>query len=171
MIIIDTREQKPLWDPAYFNVLLKKLDEGDYTTDELFNRAHIERKSGIDLYGSIIQGHARFRAEIQRAIDKDLKFAIFVECPEETFYRKRFAGGYRLQAASAQLRKIIATMKEKYSLDFVWCEDRNDMMDKMCLWFVNAKFVLEGKQEIIFSNSEGMKRRRKKMVGFKKSDE
>lgn len=171
MIIIDTREQKPLWDPVYFNVVMKKLNEGDYTTDELFNKAHIERKSGIDLYGSIIQGHTRFRAEIQRSIDKNLKFAVFVECPEETFYLKRFRGGHRLQMPSAQLRKIIATMKEKYLLDFVWCEDRNDMMDKMCLWFVNAKSVIDGKQEIIFSSSEGMKRRRKKMVGFKKNNE
>lgn len=142
MIIVDTREQRPLWDPDRFEVVKQKLDEGDYTTDELLNKAHIERKSGIDLYGSIIQGHKRFRAEIQRALDKGLKFAIFVECPEETFFRKRFKGGYRLKASTTQLRKMIATMKEKYSLEFVWCEDRNDMMDKMCVWFVDAKYEL-----------------------------
>lgn len=143
MIIVDTREQKPLWDSETFNVIRKKLNEGDYTTEELFEKAHIERKSGIDLYGSIIQGHIRFRAEIQRALDKNLKFAIFVECPEETFYRKRFPGGYRLQVSNSQLRKIIRTIQKKYSLEFIWCEDRNDMMDKMCIWFVDAKSELE----------------------------
>lgn len=142
MIICDTREQKLLWDPLKFNVIKKKLDEGDYTTEELYNKAHIERKSGIDLYGSIIQGHARFRKEIMRAKEKNIKFAIFVECPEETFYRKRFAGGYRLQCSSNQLRSVLGTMKEKYSLEIVWCEDRDDMRDKMCLWFVKRQSEL-----------------------------
>ena len=167
MIIVDTREQKPLWSPEMFNVIKKKLDEGDYTTEELFNKAHIERKSGNDLYGSIIQGHARFRKEIQRAIEKKIKFAIFVECPEETFYRKRFPGGYRLQASAYQLRKMIATMTRKYSLEFVWCEDRDDMMDKMCMWFVNAKIDLQGEGELIkHEQSEEMKSERKKMVNY-----
>ena len=139
MILVDTREQLPLWDPTIFEVKSKKLDEGDYTTEKLYNVAHAERKSGIDLYGSIIQGHVRFRAEIQRAIDKKLKFAIFVECPEETFYRKRFKGGHRLGVPTKTLRKIIATMTEKYDLKFIWCEDRDDMMDQMCKWFVLAE--------------------------------
>jgi ERCC4-type nuclease len=156
MIIVDTREQKPLWDPAVFNVIKKKLDEGDYTTEDLYNKAHIERKSGIDLYGSIIQGHTRFKKEILRAIDKKIKFAIFVECPEKMFYSKRFTGGYRLKAPSSQLRKIVATMKERYSLEFVWCEDRDDMMDKMCIWFAQAN------GEIITN----MKQKRKEMVKF-----
>jgi len=142
MIIMDTREQKPLWPLEDFNVIRKKLDEGDYTTEELFNKAHIERKSGIDLYGSIIQGHVRFRKEIMRALDKKLKFAIFVECPEETFYRKRFPGAHRLQTPGSKLRQIVKTMTNKYSLEFVWCEDRDDMMDKMCMWFAEAKVDL-----------------------------
>ncbi len=131
-MIIDTREQKPLWSN---NIIRQKLDEGDYTTEDLLNIAHIERKSGIDLYGSIIQGHNRFRAEINRAIDKNLKFAIFVECSEETFYTKKFSGGYRLKASSKQLRKMLATMKEKYSLEIVWCKDREEMKELMCAWF------------------------------------
>jgi len=134
-MIVDTREQKPLWSN---NIIKQKLDEGDYTTEDLLNIAHAERKSGIDLYGSIIQGHDRFRAEINRAIDKKLKFAIFVECPEEIFYTKKFSGGYRLKVPSKQLRKIIATMKEKYSLEIVWCKDREDMKELMCAWFDKA---------------------------------
>ncbi len=163
MIIVDTREQRPLWDPQTFNVLKIKLDEGDYTTEELYNKAHLERKSGNDLYGSILQGHTRFRAEIQRAIDKKIKFAIFVECPEETFYRKRFPGGYRLQASSTHLRKIIKTMTKKYSLEIVWCEDRDDMRDKICLWFANIQAEMEIKEV----QSPEMQEIRKKMVKLK----
>lgn len=168
MIIVDTREQRPLWDHETFNVIKSKLDEGDYTTEELFNLAHAERKSGADLYGSIIQGHIRFRKEILRAADKGLKFAIFVECPENTFYMKRFAGGFRLKTSSTQLRKMIATMKEKYNLTFFWCEDRDDMMDQMCLWFVNMKYEILGEgRKINEVESKEMKEERKNMVGLK----
>ena len=135
MIIIDTREQKPLWDESDFKVKKLKLDEGDYTTEKLLNIAHIERKSGIDLYGSLIQNHKRFSAEIQRAIEKDLSFAIFVECTEEEFISKSFKGGDRLQVKSEVLAKIIKTFQERYPIDFIWCKDRDDMRIRMGLWF------------------------------------
>ena len=137
MMIIDTREQKPLWDPKKFKVKMLKLDEGDYTTEELLNKAHAERKSGIDLYGSFIQNHKRFAAEIQRAIGKDLTFAVFVECTEENFVKKRFSGGYRLQVSTKVLRKIVNTFTSRYPIQFIWCEDREDLRNKMCLWFAS----------------------------------
>ena len=135
MIIIDTREQKPLWDPTKFNVKRLKLDEGDYTTEDLLDKAHIERKSGIDLYGSLIQNHKRFSAEIQRAIEKDLSFAVFVECSLEEFVKKKFYGGYRLKVKTKVLRKIVKTFTERYPIEFIWCEDREDLRKKICLWF------------------------------------
>ena len=135
MILIDTRERKPLWDPLKFEVQKKKLDEGDYTTDKLFNLAHIERKSGIDLYGSLIHNHKRFSAEIQRAIEKDLTFAVFVECSEKTFISKRFKGGSRLKVKSEVLAKIISTFVNRYPIEWVWCRNREELRTKMCFWF------------------------------------
>lgn len=135
MIIVDTREQLPLWDPEFFEVKEQKLDEGDYTTEELHNVAHAERKSPNDLYGSIIQGHERFRNELIRAQQKGIKLAVFVECPAEMFFRKRFDGAWRLKAPGQTLRKIVGTLTVKYNIEFIWCEDREDMKDKMCLWF------------------------------------
>ena len=139
MIIIDTREQLPL---DFKESISLTLSEGDYTTLDLYHRAHIERKSGIDLYGSLIQGHSRLRNEIQRAIDKNIVLAIFVECPKETFISKRFKGGYRLKTPPSVLRKIIATMESKYCLQFVWCKDRADMKSQMLLWFSHQKQLL-----------------------------
>ena len=159
MIIIDTREQKPLWDPAYFKVKRLKLDEGDYTTEELLNKAHIERKSGIDLYGSLIQGHKRFAAEIQRAIEKDLSFAVFVECTEKEFIAKRFKGGYRLKVKSKVLRKIVATFIKRYPIEFIWCDGRDDLRDKMCFWFVQQTKEID--------NPIQFQEERKKLVEFK----
>lgn len=149
MIIIDTREQKPLWNPKRFKVKVQKLDEGDYTTISLLNKAHAERKSGIDLYGSLIQGHKRFVAEIQRAIEKDLSFAVFVECTEKDFVKKRFKGGYRLFVKPKILAKIIKTFTSRYPIEFVWCDGREDLRDKMCLWFINQMKILG-----LFQNKE-----------------
>jgi len=136
MIIIDTREQLPLWDDINFKLIRKKLDEGDYTTEKLYNIAHIERKSPIDFYGSLIQGHKRFSREIQRAIEKDLSFAIFVECSEKRFTSMRFKGAYRLRTKPNTLKKIVDTFQSRYPIQIVWCKDREDMRVKMCVWFL-----------------------------------
>jgi len=144
MIIIDTREQLPLWDPINFEVVRKKLDEGDYTTEKLCNIAHIERKSAIDMYGSLIQGHKRFSREIQRAIEKDLSFAIFVECTEKKFTSMRFKGAYRLKTKPGTLKKIVDTFQERYPIRIVWCKDREDMKAKMCMWFLEEESKLGG---------------------------
>ncbi|MHA1690023.1 MAG: ERCC4 domain-containing protein [Candidatus Heimdallarchaeaceae archaeon] len=151
MIIVDTREQLPLWEAKEFNIIKKKLDEGDYTTEKLLNKAHIERKSGIDLYGSIIQGHDRFRAELMRAIEKDIKLVIMVECAEDVFYRKVFKGGYRLKCPGSVLKKILQTMQIKYNVEVVWCEDRDDLRDKMLLWFAKEERLLEGQNLLVDS--------------------
>lgn len=143
MIIIDTREQLPLWDDINFKVIRKKLEEGDYTTEKLLNIAHIERKSPMDLYGSLIQGHKRFSKEIQRAIEKHLSFAIFVECTEKKFTSMRFKGAYRLKTKPSTLKKIIDTFQDRYPIRIVWCKDREDMRIQMCLWFLQEEEELE----------------------------
>ena len=150
MIIMDTREQRPIWNPTNPNVKVQKLDEGDYTTDELFNKAHAERKSGIDLYGSLIQNHKRFIAEIQRAIEKDLSFAVFIECTKKTFIAKRFKGGCRLKTNPETMAKIIKTFTSRYPIEFIWCKNRKDLRIKMCLWFV--KELEELKNDKITTN-------------------
>ena len=143
MIIIDTREQLPLWDPINFKVIRKKLDEGDYTTEKLYNFAHAERKSAMDLYGSLIQGHKRFSREIQRAIEKDLSFAIFVECSEKKFVSMKFKGATRLRTKASTLKKIVDTFQERYPIRIIWCKDREDMRNQICMWFLAEEEELQ----------------------------
>ena len=140
---MDTREQLPMWDPINFKVIKKKLDEGDYTTEKLYNKAHIERKSPMDFYGSLIQGHKRFSREIQRAIEKDLSFAIFVECTEKKFVTMKFKGACRLKMLPGTLKKIVDTFQERYPIRIVWCKDRDEMRTKMLLWFLDEEDKLD----------------------------
>lgn len=131
-----------MWDSAVHHIIKQKLDEGDYTTVDLLNKAHIERKSGNDLYGSIIQGHTRFRAEIQRAIDKNIKLAIFVECTKADFVNKKFKGGYRLATKTGTLTKIVNTIQEKYNIEFRWCDGRDELREQMLQWFGDQRVIL-----------------------------
>ncbi len=137
-LIVDTREQKPLWTPPCSEIKeiqRKKLDVGDYTTDKLLNRVHAERKSPGDLYGSIIQGHKRFKIMLNRAVEKSIILNVFVECPKEVFINKRWnPRAKRLLAKPEVLDRILTTISSRYYVNFVWCLDRDDMRDKMLRW-------------------------------------
>ena len=134
-ILVDTREQLPLWNSKEPMVLRVKLDVGDYTTDDLLGKAHIERKSPIDLYGSLVQGHERFRREILSAGEHGIKIAVFTECSLPVFINKKFHGGARLKVEPSVLSKIVDTMETKYKVDFFWCSGRHEMKDNMLMWF------------------------------------
>ena len=135
MIIIDTREQKPIWELKEGKVIKQKLDEGDYTTSDLLNIAHIERKSPNDFYGSIIQGHKRFAAELERANEKGIKLAVFVECPKQKFIGKQFKNGRFLRTPPKVLAKILSTMEEKYNMEIHWLKTRASFKKEAIKWF------------------------------------
>lgn len=131
-IIVDTREQLPLFSEVDNYFLCKnKLEVGDYTTLKLLNRFSIERKSPLDLYGSLVQGHVRFRNELLRANSTGITLIVMVECLEREFYLFRYDGGWRLGTDSSVIRKILQTTSEKYNIPFYWCVDRDSMRDKM----------------------------------------
>ncbi len=128
MIISDSREQLPLPFERYIR---KKLHVGDYTTQALEGKYHIERKSPADFYGSLIQGHERFKKEFLRAIASNIEIDVYVECSQLTFLNKQFPRGDKLKCSSVQLAKMIDTMKEKYKFKVVYCNNREEMMQLM----------------------------------------
>lgn len=143
-ILVDSREQLPLWEVKERTT----LNVGDYTTELLKGKFHAERKSGADLYGSIIQGHERFRKEILRAKEQNIILRVYVECTKQQFIAKKFQNGWRREMSSKVLAKIVSTISEKYDIDFVWCDGRDEMIRIMdedfkylesCMELGNAK--------------------------------
>ena len=126
-IIVDTREQLPLWT----RYKRQCLPVGDYTTTLLQNSFVIERKSPQDLYGSIIQGHVRFMNELIRAKIMGIKIVVYVECTKKIFIEKKFAGGIRRSCPGKTLEKIINTIQQRKELEIVWCSSRNSLKDKV----------------------------------------
>lgn len=122
IVIVDTREQLPYW--AVPVCRRKKLNVGDYTTTRLLNRFHIERKSLQDLYGTIIQHHARFRREVFRAFDSKTQLVVYVEGTKKQFINKKFPRGHERKIKSETLEKIINTIEDRYQLEIIWNSSR-----------------------------------------------
>ncbi len=127
-IIVDTREQLPLWVRG---IIRKKLNVGDYSTQRLQHTFCIERKSGADLYGSIIQGHVRFMNELIRAKTIGVELVIYVECCKKDFVNLKFRDGKNRKMDPLKLEKIINTIIKRKAIEVVWCKSRDVLKRKI----------------------------------------
>lgn len=132
-IIIDTREQKPMFNGAGCRKM--KLVVGDYTTDALLHHFHVERKSPMDLYGTLTKGHVRFRNELILATANEIKLVIYVETTREKFTALKFPGGSLRKMPGETLLKIVRTMEKNYKTEVVWCKNRTDCQKQILLRF------------------------------------
>jgi len=118
-ILVDTREQLPL-----FQSVRCTLCVGDYTTEKLKNVFHIERKSLQDLYGTLVQGNSRFKAELFRAAWERITICVYVEGTKKNFIEKNFPYGRDRKFSSQGLERLIITFERKYHLCFHWHRNR-----------------------------------------------
>lgn len=123
-IIIDSREQRPLYSKSEF--ITHKLPVGDYScADEMNSGVYIERKSLSDLAGTLTSGYDRFEREIQKAQNLGLYLIVlcdesYVSCLEYSplnSYARKINGKYLLHK--------VRELSQKYdNLQFVFCSDR-----------------------------------------------
>jgi len=128
IIIQDTREQLPLNFRRSKNVediITKKLDTGDYSILGYEDKIAIERKSAMDLFGTLGKGHKRFQRELERAVEMDY-FCILVECPFISIYEKSFDNAHRSKMRGDTIIKICYTLKFKYGIDVIFCNGRKE---------------------------------------------
>lgn len=135
IIITDSREQLPYWRNNRQTLIV-----GDYTTKKLYNRFHIERKSLVDLYGTLTSGNQRFKYELFRAAYAQIKLEVYVEGTYEDFINKRFPKGDERKFSTHGLEALIATFQRKYYLKFNWHKNR-----KKCQIAVEMRLKLEEK--------------------------
>jgi ERCC4-type nuclease len=121
IIITDTREQLPM-----FGNRKETLIVGDYTTTKLKNKFHIERKTLQDLYGTLVAGNPRFKAELFRAAYHQIKIEMYIEGTHDDFVNKRFPNGEERQFTTEGLIKMVKTFEKKYYLKFNWFKNRKE---------------------------------------------
>lgn len=159
-LIVDTREREP-WD---FNMyescrgsLLYKLDEGDYTTDELLvleeetgrKILRIERKATTNEIASNLGKYwKRFTNELKRLEEYEHKYLILEftlanllefprnsGIPRKLWRRVRMNGGF--------MQKRLEKIEEDYGVEVIFAGDTAGAMDtaeKIILEIHNANF-------------------------------
>jgi ERCC4-type nuclease len=125
-IITDTREQLPYWCE-----LRHTLSVGDYTTEILHGIFHIERKSLVDLYGTLTSGNNRFKYELFKAAYLRIQLEVYVEGTYEQFINKEFPKGHERKFSTDGLARLIKTFERKYFLKFHWHKNRLDCRKKL----------------------------------------
>lgn len=146
-IIIDTREQNPLNFPFY-NIVRQKLDEGDYTAQELLDyeqstgqkTVRIERKgSAVELATNLTRGFSTFEKELQRLFDYERKIILcefdeglihsypYGSLPKHIIFTKNKKGKYvrRIKVRPQQLLDKIEYIKNIYEVEIVFIGSRD----------------------------------------------
>lgn len=105
MIMVDTREQKPL---TFSNSASMKLDVGDYSTlPEKFDYTFVDRKSLADFCASVTNAKERFKREMERCREMGSYLFVVVEADYE---KLRFEN--RKLFHKHHLRYVMANMRE-----------------------------------------------------------
>ena len=148
IINIDTREQK-LLDFKYdyvSKIVRKKLNVGDYSAcfeDGYEVPVYFERKSIPDAHGTMSGGYKRFKRELMRAKDTNVKLLLIIEGSLTKLLKgpshatkKVIRNGKEkwipltIKEKAKRGRathKTILTLRFKYGLEHVYCQNREDM--------------------------------------------
>lgn len=153
-IQVDSREHESEWkrikkqfDKLKVSYFRSKLYVGDYQS--LDNpRLVIDRKKDLqELYGNICQQHERFKAELLRAMESNIKIIILcehgedVKCLEDVYFfyqppTERWhivtqeIAGHKVKVKEKYMQneilgekmyKAFRTIQERYNVDFVFC--------------------------------------------------
>ena len=121
-IVVDTRERKPLWTK---DVIVKKLDVGDYSLKGYENTLSVEFKRPGDAFGTFGKGHKRFKKELEKAKDYSY-FAIVVAAPYSTLLAKSFTGAHYSHMKGYILTKIIMMVHMKYNVPVFFCKNEQE---------------------------------------------
>ena len=121
-IVVDTREQLPLWDKG---IVKKKLDVGDYSIAGYEDKISIERKSLPDMAQTITRGHKRFKAELERAEALEY-FAIVMDGSYVSLLEKNWEGSHFHRTKGYVLASILFTLHVKYGINIFFSNGREE---------------------------------------------
>ena len=132
-IIIDTREQKPL----EFTVPTERgcLPVGDYCakfSDGSTSQVVFERKSIVDLYGSLSKNYNRFREEIERSKRLGIELIIIVE----SNLRRVLGGIPNSQRNGISICYQLFTIRIRHGIETVFCTNRDEMSQYITHYFL-----------------------------------
>ena len=132
-IIVDSREQQLLWTN---DIIVKKLDVGDYSIEGHEHSFAIERKGLPDLFSTLGKGNRRFKRELERAKSYSY-FAIIIEGTYTQVEDKFFPGAEYSQMKGDVVNKILNTLMVKYGIHVIYAQNREEAR-KMVIGLMEA---------------------------------
>ena len=133
LIIVDTREKGhksilKYFDEHNIDYITSKLDYGDYMIYK-DNSVVIDRKNNLlELAGNLCHSveHERIKREISRAKDDGCNNFIFLisESKIKSLDDIKRWGSPHTRVRGSTLLKIMQTMKERYGVRFIFCEQK-----------------------------------------------
>ena len=107
---------------------VSKLLVGDYMNYDN-PRLVVDRKQNLsEVCSNVCQGHERFRRELMRARENEIRLVILVEhgkgicCPEDVIWWNNPRGGKSMQGEV--LYKVMKTQEHKYGIRYLFCDKK-----------------------------------------------
>jgi len=143
-IVIDTREQLPLKfnHPYITEIINTKLIIGDYSCileNGVIIPYYFERKSMSDLFGTMGKGYKRFKKEMIRAQENNIKLILIIEGS----LLKVLKGSPHSTIEGIIIVKKLFTLWIRYGLISIFCKDREEMSE-----FIIQYFMAYGREKI-----------------------
>lgn len=138
-LVVDSREQSRLFSEK--ESLTKGLKTGDYSIENYEDTFSIERKSLLDLFGTLGKGHDRFKKELERAKDMDY-FAILVIGTYDQIKTKKFPNSFRSKMRGYVVASILMKIHIKYGIPVFFAEDEKKartLVKDLCKAYVSWK--------------------------------
>lgn len=133
VVVVDTREQNPLWLPKPPKGLVlcrDTLQHGDYSIKGFESKFAIERKS-TDLFAYLTSERTKTKEKLQKIITCDFK-ALVIEFSEyELLYQPQFYTNISIEV----IRQSLISFEIKYGLH-VYYGERRDIERKVLDWMI-----------------------------------
>lgn len=130
VLIQDTRERKPIDfsnDTAFSNIIVRKLDFGDYSLEGLENEICIERKAdGGELLTNLLQNKERIVAEFERMSACKHKFVVIEQDLADLLNPKRYYGSKYFKnkmAAPAMVMSYLSSLMLEQNVHVIFAGD------------------------------------------------
>lgn len=161
-IICDTREQKELKFRGY-STLTKKLEVGDYAPLGFEDKVTIDRKSLSDLWGTLGEKKQKRLTKLKEASKNYDYLGIYIEGSYTDVLTGNWPNYFRSKMKGYVIIDRLETIKLKYGIDVVFCNDRSEMQKRIKTIF---KAYLRGKE----NKREEMDKKLRKIARLEKKE-
>jgi len=129
ILIVDTREQRPFFDPPPSGLVLQKkaLKHGDYSIYGFEDKVTIERKKMSDLMSYIGSERDRTVAKLNAMADLDFKALVVEENWDDLFLPKAYS-----RLSPATIRQALVSFQLRFGLH-IFCHPYRDVCERWVL--------------------------------------